>query len=127
MKIDHISLYVRDLESMRAFYQTFFGATADSKYHNPRTGLSTCFLSFESGARLELMHRADAIDEEKPLARNGFIHLAFAAGSQAAVVRLTERLRAAGYGVISGPRTTGDGYFESCVLDPEQNQIEITV
>lgn len=125
MKIDHVSLYVRDLEAMRAFYQTHFGATSNAKYHNPRTGLSTYFLSFESGAKLELMHRPDALDGEKPLARNGFIHLSFAVGSRAEVIRLTEQLCSAGCPVISGPRTTGDGYFESCILDPEGNQIEI--
>lgn len=126
MKIEHIALYVRDLEGMKTFYEAFFGARANEKYHNPKTGLSTYFLSFADGARLELMHRPDMEEREKGLRDAGYIHLAFSAGGKDAVDRLTNALTEAGYACLSGPRTTGDGYYESCILDPEGNQIEIT-
>ncbi len=127
MKVEHIALYVRDLEEAREFFTRFFGAEAGGEYHNPRTGLKTCFLSFGDGARIEIMNRPEMEDEEKGLMRTGYIHLAFSAGSREAVDRLTEELAGAGYEVLSGPRVTGDGYYESCVLGFEDNQIEITV
>lgn len=129
MKIDHIALYVEDLELVKAFYVRYFGATSNSMYHNPKTGLKTYFLSFgEEGAqtRLELMTRPDLAIATRDLKASGYIHLAFALADKAAVDTLTETLKDDGYTVVSGPRTTGDGYYESCVLDPEGNQIEIT-
>ena len=97
-------------------------------YHNPKTGLRTYILSFpDGGARLEIMSRPDTVDID-PSARNiGFIHLSFAVGSKDAVEAKTEELRSAGYAVTSGPRTTGDGYYESNILGPEGIQLEITV
>lgn len=126
MKLSHSAMYVNDLEKMKSFYVTYFEAIPNDKYHNSTTGLETYFLRFQGDSQLELMTRPDKIDAEKALYRTGLTHLAFATGSKEAVDDLTNRLRTAGFQVISGPRTTGDGYYESCVLDPENNQIEIT-
>lgn len=126
MKIEHIAMYVNDLEGMKEFFIKYFGAKANDMYHNPRTGLKTYFLSFESGARLEIMTRPEMTDNEKVLNQTGYIHLAFKTGSREKVDSLTAELKDNGYEVISGPRVTGDGYYESCVLGPENNQIEIT-
>lgn len=126
MKLEHSAMYVDDLEQMKTFYQTYFEAVPNEKYHNPKTGLETYFLSFNGGSRLELMTRPDKISLDKPLYRTGLTHLAFSTGSKEAVDRLTHRLKTDGFDIISGPRTTGDGYYESCLLDPENNQIEIT-
>lgn len=126
MKIEHVALYATDLEAMKKFYEVYFSAKSNDKYHNPTTGLETYFLSFDEGSRLELMTRPDMVIQEKPLFRTGITHLAFSTGSKELVDQLTQRLKNDGYGVITGPRTTGDGYYESCILDPEGNQIEIT-
>lgn len=127
MKIEHIALYAEDLEGMREFFEKYFGARANQLYHNPNTGFRSYFLTFEEGARLEIMQKPQMDRAEKSLVRTGFIHLALSCGSKAAVDQLTARLKADGYPVLSGPRTTGDGYYESCILGPEDNQIEITV
>lgn len=127
MKIEHIAMYVNDLEGAKAFFTTYFNAKANDGYHNPRTAFRSYFLTFEDGARLEIMNRPDMDDPDKTPNRTGFIHLAFSAGSKEAVDSLTERLRGDGYAVLSGPRTTGDGYYESCICGPEGNIFEITV
>ncbi|MGI6004347.1 MAG: VOC family protein [Christensenellales bacterium] len=127
MKIEHIAMYVSDLEGAKKFFVDFFGASPNDGYHNPKTGLRTYFLTFCSGARLEIMHRADMLSSEKAPVQAGYTHLAFSVGSKENVDALTKRLGEAGYRVLSGPRTTGDGYYESCVSDGEGNQIEITV
>lgn len=126
VKISHVAIYVDDLEKMRDFYETYFAAQANTKYHNPRTGLSTYFLSFADQIRLELMQRPDILEHATKLLQ-GYTHVAFSVGDSAAVDALTTKLAQADYQVISGPRTTGDGYYESVVLDPEGNQIEITI
>lgn len=129
MRIEHLALWVRDLEWMRTFYETYFSATANDKYTNVGKGFSSYFLRFSGGPRLELMQMPgipdNANDPHQPAM--GLIHFAVSVGSEAAVDALTERLRADGYAVVGEPRRTGDGYYESVVLDPEQNQIEITV
>lgn len=125
VRIEHVALYVNDLEGARRFFERFFGAASNGGYHNPRTGLRTYFLTFAGGARLELMTRPDVVPAEKPEARAGYAHLALSVGSRERVDALTEELRSAGYRVASGPRETGDGYYESCVLDAEGNRIEI--
>lgn len=127
MKIEHIALYVRDLEGVKAFFMTYFNAKSNEGYHNPRTEFRSYFLTFDDGARLEIMNRPDMDDPDKTPNRTGFIHLAFSVGSREAVDALTDRLRGNGYAVLSGPRTTGDGYYESCIRGPEGNVIEITV
>lgn len=125
--IEHLALYVNDLERVRDFFVKYFGASSNEKYQNPRTGFSSYFLSFDEGARLELMHRGDMEDLPKPLYRTGYNHLAFSLGSQEKVDELTARLQADGFEVVSGPRTTGDGYYESALLAVEGNLLELTV
>lgn len=127
MRIDHLAMYVNDLETMKEFFIRFFGARSNEMYHNPRTGLKTYFLSFDDQSRLEIMSRPDVVDSEKSLLQSGYIHLAFSVGGKEKVDELTALLKTNGYPVISGPRMTGDGCYESCVLGPENNQIEITV
>ena len=128
MKIDHVALFCRDLEAMRQFFLDYFEAVSNEQYHNPRTGLRTYILSFPNGgARLEVMSRPDTIEADPSKPHIGFIHVSFAVGSKEEVDAKTIELRDAGYQVISGPRTTGDGYYESCILGPEGIQIEITI
>ena len=127
MRIEHIALYVCDLERAKDFFVRYLGGHSNDGYHNPKTDFRSHFISFDDGSRLELMHKPGLIDAQKPLNRTGFIHIAFSVGSREAVDALTERLRQDGYAVVSGPRTTGDGYYESCVVAIEDNQIEITV
>ena len=125
MKINHIALYVEDLERMRTFYEKYFNATSNNMYHNPKTGLKTYFLSFDNGCRMEIMTRENLNDIPKETNNTGYIHVAFSAGSKDEVDKLTAQLGNDGYKILSQPRTTGDGYYESCILDPENNQIEI--
>lgn len=127
MKIEHIAMYVSDLEKTRHFFETYFDAKSNDGYHNKNTDFRSNFLSFEDGARLEIMKKPEMDDLAKPLARTGFVHIAFCVGSKEKVDALTERLKADGYEVVSGPRTTGDGYYESCIVGIEGNQIEITI
>ncbi len=125
MIIDHAALYALDIDKLGAFYERYFGGEPGRPYHNPKTGLRSLFLRFGDGARLELMVRPEVEPRPEGPVRQGFAHLSFKAGSKEAVDLLTERLRADGYAVLSNPRVTGDGYYESCVLDPEGNQAEI--
>ena len=128
MLIEHIAIWTRDLARLRVFYTTYYGAVASKKYTNLAKGFTSYFLTFESGARLELMsvpELAPAPDAPAPVC--GIAHFAFATGSAEAVDALTARLRADGFAVLDGPRRTGDGYYESVVLDPDSNRIEITI
>lgn len=127
MYIEHIAMYVNDLEAARDFFVKYFNATSNDGYHNQTTDFRSYFLTFDDGARLEIMNKPDMTDSGKALARTGYVHIAFSLGSKDAVDVLTARLKADGYEVVSGPRTTGDGYYESCVVGIEGNQIEITV
>ena len=127
IRMEHAALYVRDLERAKAFFTDWFQAAAGPKYHNPRTGFQSYFLTFGEGARLEIMTKPELLDAAKEPERTGYAHAAFSVGSREAVDDLTARLKEAGYSVVSGPRTTGDGYYESCILDQEDNRIEITV
>lgn len=126
MKIEHIALWTPDLARSRTFYETYFGAVSNDKYTNPTKQFESYFLSFDDGARLELMQMPDIVD--RPSAQHfGWIHIAMSVGSRAEVDTLTQRLREDGYTVAGEPRTTGDGYYESVVLDPDGNRVEITV
>ena len=127
MKIEHIAMYVNDLKSAKDFFVKYFGAKTNNGYHNKNTDFRSYFCSFDDGARIELMNKPEMTDAEKSLAQTGYIHIAFSVGSEASVDALTERLKQDGYEVISGPRNTGDGYYESCIVAIEGNQIEITV
>jgi len=124
-RLEHAALWTPDLERARAFYETYFDATAGEKYVNPDTDFSSYFLTFDDGARLELMHTPGlAAAAEHPAV--GYAHVAIAVGSAARVDRLTARLRDDGVPVLGGPRRTGDGYYESVVADPDGNRVEIT-
>ena len=128
MKIDHVALYCLDLEGMKEFFIRYFNGVSNEMYHNPKTGLKTYILSFEnSDARLELMTRPEVKDEAENIYRQGLIHLSFSVGSKEKVDSLTRVLNEDGYQVLSGPRTTGDGYYESCIVGPEKILIEITI
>ncbi|MBO0935076.1 VOC family protein [Fibrella sp. HMF5335] len=129
MHIEHLAIWVRDLERMRTFYETYFAATANKKYVNGAKGFSSYFLSFpRGGPRLELMQMPGIPDTKNDaLAQfSGLIHFAVSVGTEATVDALTERLRADGLVVVGEPRRTGDGYYESVILDPEGNRIEVT-
>ena len=129
MKIEHIAIWVSGLEQMKAFYENYFEGQAGPKYINAKKGFESYFLSFQQGSRLELMKKADIPDNQNDpyLQYQGIIHMAISVGSKQKVDSLTERLRKDGYEVIGEARTTGDGYYESVVFDPEKNRIEITV
>jgi lactoylglutathione lyase len=127
MRIEHIAMYVKDLEAAKEFFIKYFNATSNEGYHNKTTDFRSYFLNFDDGARLEIMNRPQMDDDEKNLNRSGYIHIAFSLGSKAAVDALTQRIKNDGYDVVSGPRTTGDGCYESCIIGIEGNQIEITV
>ena len=127
MKIDHVAMYVNDLEKAKDFFVKYFHAAVNDGYHNKTTDFRSYFLTFDDGARIEVMHHPDLQDTEKDFRRTGFIHIAFSVGSRENVDKLTQKLKNDGYKVLSGPRTTGDGYYESCVEGIEGNQIEITI
>ena len=126
MRIEHVAIWTGDLERLRQFYENYFGATAGSRYENPRKQFLSYFLTFDGGARLELMQSPAVAQGGMKEVMGGFAHVAVAIGSEQAVDVLTARLREDGYPVLDGPRRTGDGYYESVVLDPDGNRIEIT-
>lgn len=126
MKLSHIALYVSNLEKMKDFYTHFFDATANTKYQNLRTGLQTYFLTFAGETRLEIMSRPELVTQQKQQYQSGYSHIAFQLDSKEKVDALTNELLDAGFTVLRGPRITGDGYYESVVLDPEGNFIELT-
>ena len=127
MHIEHIAIWTRQLEALKTFYETYCAARANQKYTNPKTHFESYFLTFASGPHLELMQRPDIEGAQTTEQTVGYAHLAFSVGSKEEVDRLTQRLAKGGYQVVNAPRTTGDGYYESVVLDPDGNRVEITV
>ncbi len=127
MKIEHVAMYVNELESARDFFVKYLGGFSNNGYHNEKTGFRSFFISFDDGARLEIMNKPSMEDITKSTDRTGYIHIAFSVGSIEEVDRLTRQFGEDGFEVLSGPRTTGDGYYESCIVGIEGNQIEITV
>lgn len=126
MKITHIAIWTKDLEAMREFYIRYFNGVSNDKYINPLKKFESYFISFESGPAIELMRRESLADGSHEInERLGITHLAFTLGSEEAVNFLTETLRADGYRIGGEPRKSGDGYFESVVLDVEGNRIEL--
>lgn len=126
VRIDHTAMFVDDLEGARAFFMEFFGASVNEMYHNPRTGLRTYFISFPDGGRLEIMSRPDVEVQDNSVLRTGLNHLSLSLGSREEVDRMSLLLSSRGYEVQSGPRVTGDGYYESCIKAFEGNLIELT-
>jgi len=129
INIEHIALWVRDLDSFCAFYERNFGASVGTLYENPAKGFCSRFLSFSTGTRIEAMTTTSLslIDLPAGAQRMGLTHLAISLGSESAVDKLTAELKAQGVPVLDGPRRTGDGYYESVIHDPEGNRIELTV
>lgn len=129
MHIEHVALWTKHLEELKVFYEQYFQAEAGPKYVNPAKHFESYFLRFATGARLELMRRPTIPETQDDVEAQatGLIHLAFSTGSEENVDALTRRLRDDGYRILDGPRCTGDGYYESTVLDPDGNRIEITV
>lgn len=131
MRIDHLALWTFDLERIRLFYEKYFDAKAGPKYHNPKKNFESYFLSFKGGCRLEIMQMPEIIpmdpEHSKEQLHTGLIHFAISVGDKSNVDTLTEKLRIDGYEVVGEARLTGDGYYESVVLDPDGNRIEITI
>lgn len=128
MKFEHIALWVKDLEKVRDFYIRYFGMKSSDKYVNPKKRYSSYFLSFpDSETRFEIMHRPDILENEGDKGmKNGLAHISIAVGSKEKVEELTEEIVEDGYTLMGELRTTGDGYYESVILDPEGNYVEIT-
>ena len=129
MKIEHVAIWTTDLEKLKEFYTHYFQAVSGKKYANPSTGFQSYFLTFASEARLEIMNipsvagsRGDGFTQNL-----GFAHISFSFESRESVDRLTRQLQEDGYHILDGPRWTGDGYYESQILDSDGNQIEITI
>lgn len=127
MKIEHVALYVKDIEKAKIFFTQYLGGTANAIYHNKKTNFQSYFITFEDGARLEIMTRPDLQDHDPNVVSTGYAHLAFSVGSQEEVDRLSKVLDQAGYPILNGPRTTGDGYYESVIASVEGWPIEITI
>ncbi len=129
MKIEHIAIWTSNLERLKDFYRLYFEASCGDRYSNPKTGFQSYFLTFASGARLELMSMSSV--DESPGDRSkqylGLVHISFSVGSEQAVNDLTRRIEQDGFKIWDGPRWTGDGYYESQVSDPDGNRIEITI
>ena len=128
MRIEHLAIWVDDLELMKDFYVKYFDMICGNKYTNSQKQFTSYFLTFKTGeARIELMHRPDILQSvQDKSSSKGITHFAISTGSKESVNELTKRLRSGGYEIKSEPRTTGDGYYESVIADPEGNSIEIT-
>ncbi|GAB3501814.1 VOC family protein [Emticicia fontis] len=128
MKIEHLAIWVRDLELMRSFYMKYFDGKSNEKYRNDKKNFESYFISFEDGARLELMQMPNITDANNTGHEQfiGITHFAVSVGSKEKVDELTEILRNDAFEIVGEPRWTGDGYYESVILDPEKNRIEIT-
>ena len=124
IRIEHVGLWVRDIDAVASFYTKYFGARAGSLYRNPRKGFESRFHEFGAGARLEIMTRTDVNVRSAPELL-GLAHVAIETGDEASVDELAARLRADGVPIDSGPRRTGDGYYECVARDPEGNRVEI--
>lgn len=125
MNIGHIAIWTKDLEAMKEFYTRYFGGVSNRKYINPLKKFASYFITFESGAKLELMQKESIVKPSGTEERLGIAHIAFTLGSREAVLSLTETLRSDGIRIVGEPRTSGDGYFESVILDLEGNRIEL--
>lgn len=125
MQIGHIAIWTNQLEVLKQFYITYFNGISGEKYTNPAKGFESYFIFFEGGTSLELMSRKDITTPGSESERLGICHFAFDLDSEVQVRTLTERFRADGYSIAGEPRTTGDGFFESVILDPDGNKVEL--
>jgi lactoylglutathione lyase len=129
MHISHIAIWSKDIDKLRVFYETYFQAKAGKRYVNQAKQFESYFLKFSDGASLELMQKpglSDLLNDENK-AFVGYAHLAISVGSKEQVDLLTGRLEKDGFRTVSKPRQTGDGFYESCILDPDGNEVEITI
>ena len=128
IRIEHLAFWTTDIDRCAAFYVRYLGATLGDRYRNVAKGFESVFLTFDGGARLEIMSTStlDPVRAEAGAQRMGLTHFAVALGSDAAVDALTDRLRRDGFPILDGPRRTGDGYYESVTLDPDGNRVELT-
>lgn len=126
MKIPHIALWTKDIEALADFYCRWFGCTTNEGYKNPTKQFTSKFVYFDDGCSLELMHHPEIVEIEKIEKSTGFAHFAVSVGSKEKVDELTIQMEKAGIKIIGQPRTTGDGYYESIVTDPDGNWVEIT-
>jgi lactoylglutathione lyase len=129
MKIEHVALWTKNLEASKNFYVEFFGGNPSTKYVSQKKDFQSYFLTFQNDTRLEIMQIPSffLIELNNTLEQfYGYSHISFSVGSKANVDKLTEALRNQKFTVVSEARITGDGYYESCVLDPDNNRIEIT-
>ena len=129
MTLEHVAIWTDRLEDLKKYYSTYFGGIPNGLYQNPKNNFSSYFLTFSSGARLELMkmpnipeNKNDTVEKQ----HKGIIHLAFGANSKDEVNAKANHLSKDGYKILSGPRQTGDGYYEFETLDPDGNRIEVT-
>lgn len=128
MKINHIAIWAGNIDSLKQFYCRWFDAVAGERYHNPRKNFTSYFLTFpDGGASLEIMNVPEIIDRKTPDKFKGFCHIAISVGSKEKVDDMTEQMRDSGVTVLSEPRTTGDGCYESVIADPEGNTVELTI
>ena len=129
MRIEHLAFWSKDIERLKTFYAKYFDAKAAPIYENPKKHFISYFLNFDSGPRLEVMQKESLQDGEPPGTQQviGYAHFSLAVGSKEAVDTLTARLLVDGVAVVSAPRWTGDGYYESVILDPDGNSVEITI
>lgn len=130
MKIEHIAIWVKDIDKICEFYRKYFGGNIQPLYHNPTKQFTSRFVTFEDGARLEVMNNPNVgtlTESMFHVEHLGIAHLSFSVGSKEKVDLLTQQMSEDGVPIVGQPRTTGDGYYESVVLDPEGNRIEITV
>ena len=125
MNIEHVAIYVNNLEVEKNFFVKYFKATASEKYTNFRQDFTSYFLTFDNGSRFEIMHRQSMIDPKKDKYRSGYHHIAINVGDKNDVNNLTREMEDDGIFIVTAPRTTGDGYYASIVADPEGNEIEI--
>jgi lactoylglutathione lyase len=129
MRIEHLALWTYELERLKTFYEKYFQVKAGEKYVNTKKKFESYFLNFDNGCRLELMQMPGIPVTSNSALRQftGLIHFAISVGDKEKVDTLTEKLRGDGHEIVGEPRTTGDGYYESVVLDPDGNRIEITI
>ena len=125
MTIEHIAIWTNNLEELRDFYCTFFDGKSKEKYFNPVRKFESYFITFASGTRLELMRLPDLVAKESANTLVGLAHIAFKVKENDEVDRLTKLFREQGITITGEPRLTGDGYYESIILDPDGNMIEL--